>query len=216
MEKSPSKRFQSPAELSQVIRASISSSGALSEDTAKLATRIDATRTLQQLMANRIETLPRRANLWRFIGYTFPLVALGVGLWWGNSQPKTELASQLVPGNLEVRQQATVEAQYIEAARLNEPEWWMKVLEAYPEADSQVNAAYASKARIQLARLYRKRGDYRNASATLEQLLSNAELPTLYRAIALAEKLQNQQDADDATEQAEQPPGTTEARQALL
>lgn len=198
MEKVPAKRFQTPEELSQYIQASLTSNGTVGDATTSLATRIDATKTLQQLISKERQAGPRKPRLLTGAMVLFPILALAAGIWLGLQQPQPSIAGQISPGQIEVRTRETVEAQYLEAARLNEPEGWLKVIEEFPPAENKVNAAYAVKSKIQLARLYRDRGDYSGSLAVLNALLKDAELQPLYKAIALAEKYQTQIDAGNA------------------
>lgn len=197
MEKAPDKRFQSPEELSDYIEHSLTASGTVGQGTTKLVTRIDATKKLQQLMRSEKQKVASGAIVLRLASVLLPLSALGAGIWIGVEQHSPNIASQLSPDSIEVRTRESVEAQYLEAARLNEPEGWLKVIEEFPPEANKVNAAYAAKARIQLARLYRTRGDYKKSQQVLDSLLNDAELQNLYRAIALAEKYQLQEDAGD-------------------
>lgn len=198
MEKFPNKRFQSPEELSEYIQRSLVSNGAVGDATTRLATRIDATKTLQQLISSERRKESRLPGVLTGVAVLLPLGALAVGVWLGVQQPRASIAAQLSPGQIEVRTRESVEAQYLEAARLNEPEGWLKVLEAFPAEANKVNAAYAVKAKIQLARLYRERANYEGAMIVLKEVLIDAELQTMYKAIALAEKYQTQNDSGDA------------------
>lgn len=187
MAKEPAQRFQSPEELNGFIQQNLSKSGPLGDASATLATRLDATKTLQHLMNQE-----SRGRLWAPLmiisaSVLVPMAALAIGVWYGQQQPERQLTTILQPGDLEIPIFDTVEEQYLTAARLNEPEAWRKVAEVFPAAESQKNLSYAMNSTIQLARLYRKREQYSSAKTTLQTMLSNPEIGTLYRAVALAE-----------------------------
>ena len=79
----------------------------------------------------------------------------------------------------------------------------MKVIEAFPPEESPVHAAYATKARIQLARLYRQRDRLADSARELQRVLSESTLSNHYRAVALAELLKTQQEAGETSAAAE-------------
>jgi serine/threonine-protein kinase len=195
MEKSPAKRFQTPEALSQFIHQSVSHTTGIATGAASatLATRIDATRTLQQLIGPQSKRSSTAVLLAKLAMVVLPLLALGAGVWWSRQQPRMVLTEMLQPGSMEVPVKESVAAQYLEAVRLNEPEGWLKVIEEFPPADSPVNLAYAIKAKIQLARLYRDREDFRASGAVINELLQEASVSSFYRAVALAELFQTQQ-----------------------
>ncbi len=202
MEKSPDKRFQSPQALSQFLASSMSEEGPIGDATATLTSKIDATKTLQRLMqVESGEPVKKRAG-WRLGLLVLPLLAIGLGLWLGRPAETRQLSDAL-QSDLEVREFPTIEEQYLEAARLNEPEGWQKVAEVFPPAESPVNAAYAAKSAIQLARLYRARQQYQSAERTLNQLLADPDLSSLYRGIALYELMLTQEERGEKTAAAE-------------
>lgn len=200
MEKAPEKRFASPVALVEYLSRAVQETGPVGDGTATLTTRIDATRTLQQLM--RAEPDPRSLSraLMRFLAVALPLTALVVGFGAGSRQSAADVSQLLEPSDIQVEQKESVQEQYLEAVRLNEPEGWQKVAEFHPPEKSEIHAAYAYKASIQLARLYRDRGQYEQSEQLLVGLLENPQLSLLNRAIALAELEQTQQAAGRSTE----------------
>jgi serine/threonine-protein kinase len=188
MQKAPEDRFQSPQDLRQSIERALAEGGSVGQATETLAVKLDATRTLQRLMSQQARGRGMRPLLKWAALVLLPAAALGAGLALGGSRQPPRV-SQLLQPQLEVPILDSVEAQYLQAVRLNEPEGWRKVAEAFPPSASPLNAAYAAKSSIQLARLYRSRENYTAAEFTLGRLLANPELPTLYRAVALYEQM---------------------------
>lgn len=187
MSKSAADRFQSPEELRNYLQKNLASSGPIGDGTATLTTRIDATKTLQSLM-NRQASMSRFMPLvLTVLAWMIPILALGAGMWYGRQKPRVQLSQFLIPGELAVPTLDSVEAQYLEAVRLNEPEAWKKLIETFPANKSQTNAAYVANARIQLARLYRKREQFSEASQALDALLRDPDLAVIYRAAGLME-----------------------------
>lgn len=201
MEKSPDKRFASPAALVEYLRRAVQETGPIGDATATLSTRIDATRTLQQLM--REEPDPRSIGraLTRFLAVALPLAALAVGFVIGDRQSSADVSQLLKPADIQVERKDSVEEQYLEAVRLSEPEGWRKVAEFHPPEKSEINAAYAFKAGVQLARLYRDRGQYAESKQELKRWLEDPQLSQINRAIALAELQQTQQAAGQPTDE---------------
>lgn len=200
MEKSPDKRFASPGALVEYLRRAVHEGGPVGEATSRLTVRIDATRTLQQLMLDEPEPRSVGRALMRFAAIALPLAALVVGFAAGDRQTSADVSELLKPSNIQVERKQSAHEQYLEAARLNEPEAWRKVSEYFPPRESQTNAAYAFKAGIQLARLYRDRGQYRESEQQLLALLRTSGLSPVNEAIALAELLQTQQAVGHSTE----------------
>lgn len=200
MEKNPERRFQSPAELSQFVRHSMNENGPLGNATAELATRIDATKTLQRLLREERSFSKSKGFLQRVLLVTCPALLFMIAAWMGRLENPQSVRSLLAENEFEVSTQSSVGAQYLEAARLNEPEAWRKVSEAFPPSDSPINAAYALKANIQLSRLYRARGQFNEAESCLTTVLQESGLASHYRAIALAELLQTLTAANNLSE----------------
>lgn len=192
MAKAIEDRFQSPQEFSEYVRLSLVQAGAVGAGSARLTTRIDATKTLQRLVNQEASLRDFRPFLAIASAVLLPLVTLAGGVWLGKQQPTVQLSQFLAPGELEIPALEAVDAQYLEAVRLNEPEGWKKVIEAFPASESQTNAAYGASATIQLARLYRKREQLESATEILQNLLANPDLSILYRAVGLMELFETQ------------------------
>jgi len=192
MAKAIEDRFQIPHEFSEYVRLSMVQAGAVGAGSARLTTRIDATKTLQRLVNQEASLRDFRPFVAIASAVLLPLVALAGGMWLGKQQPTVQLSQFLAPGDLEIPTLEAVDAQYLEAVRLNEPEGWKKVIEAFPASESQTNAAYGASATIQLARLYRKREQLESATAILQNLLANPDLSVLYRAVGLVELFETQ------------------------
>jgi serine/threonine-protein kinase len=198
MEKSPGNRFQTPQALNDFIRRSMSRNGSVGTETTTLATRIDATRTLQQLMVSEQRPVAWRQSAKWLAMLLLPATAFGIGYTSANQKPPTELAELLEPGKLEVVTRDNVTSQYLEAARLNEPEAWLKVIKAFPPRDNPVNASYAAKAKIQLGRLYRNRKEFQNSIGILVEVVQDQTVAKLDKTIAKAEILLTQQTSEDS------------------
>lgn len=192
MEKIPTKRFSSPAVLCEYLRRAMQESGSPGDAATTLSTRIDATRTLQQLMREEPQPRSARRVLFRFAAIALPLVAFVVAFAAASRGTAPDVARLLRRSDFQVERKSTAAEQYLEAARLNEPEAWKKVAEFFPPAESPTNAAYAVKSQIQLARFYRDLSQYRQSEAELRKLLNDSALSEIHRAIVLAELLQTQ------------------------
>jgi serine/threonine-protein kinase len=191
MEKDPEARYQTPQELSQFLQRSLADSGPVGAASATLATKLDATKALQQLMTK--EATQRHAS--RFLRWgaliVLPCIALATGFAMGGGERAPQISTLLQP-QLEVPACETVDAQYLQAVRLNEPDGWLEVSRRFPPEASPLNAAYAAKASIQLARLYRSREQFAEAGEVLERLLADPQVAELYRAIGLYEQMLNE------------------------
>lgn len=192
MEKVPHKRFASPAVLCEYLRQAMQESGSPGEAARTLSTRIDATRTLQQLMREEPEPRSARRAVLRFAAIAVPLAAFVAGFAVAGRGTSPDVTHLLRRSDFTVERKGTAAEQYLEAARLNEPEAWKKVAEFFPPEESPINAAYAVKSQIQLARFYRGLAQYRQAEKELRQLLNDPELAEIHRSLALAELLQTQ------------------------
>ncbi|WP_164103130.1 serine/threonine-protein kinase [Candidatus Laterigemmans baculatus] len=192
MEKSPEKRFATPAQLGEYLSRAMQESGAPGGAAAALHSRIDATRTLQRLMREEPQPRSVRRAVLRFAAITLPLLAFVAGFAMAGQGTRPDVEQLLQRSDFTVERKGSAAEQYLEAARLNEPEAWRKVAEYFPPEESPINAAYAVKSQIQLARYYRELGQYRQSQRELQTLLSDATLAGIHRAVALAELLQTQ------------------------
>lgn len=186
LEKPPEGRFASANALADAIRKGLSES---SPTLAENATQsLSATLVLQAAVDQA--TQRGRRHLWRYAGlWLLPLVGLLAGAAWAARRPAPTLERLLRADTFEVTEMESVAAQYLEAARLDQPSGWRAVWKYFPPEQSEVNADYAVKAKLQLARLYRRRGEPALALEQLEQLNQNAEIGQLYQALALAMRI---------------------------
>jgi eukaryotic-like serine/threonine-protein kinase len=188
MEKSPENRFQGPHELGEAIRRGIA------KESPHLATsttgnRISAELALQRAMNRQSQRLGKK-SIWTTAVWLLPAVGLMAGGALMARQERVSVASLLESGPTSVERQASVEGQYLEAARRDQPHAWKAVWEYFPPQESNVNAEYAAKARLQLARYYAGNRQPEESQRVVEELLADGELDKLYRALALVQLIE--------------------------
>lgn len=201
MEKSPENRFQSPRELSEALRRGITNeSPGLATSTT--GNRLSAELALQRAM-NRQSRRHGRRSFGNLAIWLVPVVALVAGGALMARQERVSVTNLLESDQTSVERQPTVAAQYLEAARRDQPHAWKAVWQHYPPEENNVNAEYAAKARLQLARYYAGNRQPSASRRVLEELLGNGELDKLYRALALVqlvEVLEQEQYKQEAAE----------------
>ncbi len=180
MAKSPSDRY---ADATQLI-AALEDSGV--GVTQAGSSTIHATTLLQQAM--RAEASRRRRRRVRItLAVLFPLVACSLGFFWQSRRKgptvKRLLAPEVVP------RKPTVEEQYLAAASRDDVAAWLAVSEYFPaEGESKSkNFTYATKANLQLARLYAKSNRLSDAEQLLNGIVANPAAERVYKLVALSE-----------------------------
>ena len=194
--KEPARRIQTPAKLMQQLESVAGRTlGPASLSTA-VVHPLEATERLQALLKAERSWIGLLG--WFVAG---PIVlALAVSAAWAGSwlarQSSSSTIEVLRSGAVEVPLAATVQEQFLHAARTQTVEAWQAVGKYFPPADSGINQAYFEKAALQLARLQIDRGALGSATKTLEQLVNSPQL--LMRVLALAEWVRLESDRGDA------------------
>lgn len=205
LEKNPDQRFASPAELAAIIRQA-ETEGTETASGLVTAKGAPATVALQQALR---QSKPGNASRWRFAAllWLLPFLGLIAGAAMALRLPVPDVGKVLRTEQTEVTRMESVEAQFLEAARLDQPSGWEAVWQYFPETDNETNADYAAKSRLQLARLYRQRGEPQQAVANLLEILRPSETKPLYKGLALAtlvQEFERRQDAKNAGRYREQ------------
>jgi len=195
LKKDPAERLQSPLELADAIRAGISQqSPSLASTTAN---SLSATMALQQ--AVDAVTSRSRSSHWKTaVLWLLPLVGLLGGAALAAKRPTPTISNLLAVNEQEIEKMDSPAAQFIEAARIDQPRSWEAVWIYFPPEENETNADYAVKAKLQLARLYQQRGEWQPSINRMRELAADGEIQTLYRALALAflvQALDQQQDS---------------------
>ncbi len=184
MSKLPKDRFQSPRELLDLIR------GEQSEPNFSHVGAAGATIRLQ-----RISEEESKRRRWRRLRWAVMLLlplACGIctALAMSRVTPKS-VGRMLRPE--QVAKADSVEGQYINAVRRNDPAAWRAVSEYFPPSDSAINAEYYAKSTLQLARCLRQANEYKQAARVLDELLANPQVDRLYQALALTQRCEVQE-----------------------
>lgn len=181
MSKAPSDRF---GDANQILSA-LDQSGA-SASASTIGGTTEATILLQRAM--RTEAARRRKRRLKQIGIAcVPLIALAAGAVVASQDKPPSIQRLLVPDL--VPKKSTVEEQYLAAASRDDVLAWQAVSEYFPptgDAKSK-NAAYATKAELQLARLLIRMDRIDEAKAKLDRLTEDPTVDRLYQVVALAE-----------------------------
>ncbi len=82
----------------------------------------------------------------------------------------------------------TVQEQFLQAQSRGDVAAWTAVTEYFPPEESAENKTYASKAGIQLVRLYIEQGRLEDALTTIKSLEADPTTKDLYRVALIAEK----------------------------
>lgn len=198
MNKAPEDRPQSPQELAAAIHAGIAQVSPSFAHTTGMS--LSATMALQRAIDS--QKPKHRSTHWKTAGlWLVPLLGLLGGAAWSASQPAPTISQLLSADSLTVEKFDSAAAQFLEAARVDQPIMWRAVWNYHPPDQSQSNADYAIKAKLQLARLYQQRGEWDSSVELLQELVNDGELELLYRTLALAylvQALDEQQNAKAA------------------
>jgi serine/threonine-protein kinase len=187
LEKSPEHRFRDPHELREAIRRGIANESPTLVGRAS-GHQISAEWALQRAMQRQSKRWSKR-TVAVAAAWLLPALGLVAGGALIARQPRTDVAGLLAEGETSVEKQATVEAQYLEAARRDQPHAWRAVWEYFPPEASNLQREYAVKARLQLARFFAGNRQPDEAQRILETLLADAELDKLYRALTLVQMI---------------------------
>jgi eukaryotic-like serine/threonine-protein kinase len=187
--KSPKDRFQSPRELLDLIRGE--NAGASFTNVGTAAATIRLQRMTQE------ENQRRRRQRYRWAAAILLPLMIGAGTAFAIAR-RTPLTVErlLIPET--VHKAESVEAQYLNAVRRNDPAGWRAVFEYFPPNESATNAEYYAKSSLQLARCLKNtkgvnESELREADNVLERLLSNPQVDRLYLALALTQRCEIQE-----------------------
>ncbi|MEO1617878.1 MAG: protein kinase [Planctomycetota bacterium] len=198
MRKNPDERFQSASELLVAITGDETSSHS---GVRKLAGAAAATARLQRV-ADEERQLRIKRRL-RGIAVAVAIMAcFGTGLLLASRINQSTVADLVRPDS--ITKLDSVEAQYLEAARQNQPWAWKAVGEYFPPEESAKQSAYASKAALQLGRWYLDQSRPSEAEEHLSEWMAQAWVAGKYRLIGWALRVQaatDERKRQDATEQ---------------
>ncbi|MEM6472385.1 MAG: serine/threonine-protein kinase [Planctomycetota bacterium] len=180
MRKSPAERFQSAAELLVAITGDETSSHS---GVRKLAGAAAATARLQRV-ADEESRLRVRRRFQIAAASCLLAICLGAGFLVTRQVRGRNVADLVRPDA--ITRMDSVEEQFLEAARQNEPWAWKAVAEYFPPSSSAKNRAYASKAALQLANLYLERNRPRDAEMWLRNWMNENLIDEKYRLIGWA------------------------------
>ncbi len=193
LRKDPKERFQSAAELLSAVTGDDSQ---LRLNARRLAGAATATARLQRIAdeERRKKGLQRR----RAVALSaIPILCIGLGIAFASKIPGETVADILRPDD--VQKMGSVEEQFLEAVDRDDESGWKAVAIYFPPGESAVSQAYASKASLQLARLYLDRELPRRADQTLAEMLQSEGVDRKYRLIALGRRVQAAQMLGDKT-----------------
>ena len=213
--KDPQRRFDSPDEVMEYMRAERNGSLAefWPEQTIPLpgaerpnnGAPLPATLKLQAQL-NRIRSYNHRRWLWGAVVILLGLMAGVMGALYAQSRPQSSLFGNSQNMYRGVARQATVEQQYAYALLSQNPHnrfLWEAVPHFYPPEESGRNCLYAGKAWLQIARHLRQQDDEENrnqAVALLQQIVNFNGMENLVKALAAAELVALWQDAGNEGE----------------
>ncbi|MCA9138339.1 MAG: serine/threonine protein kinase [Planctomycetales bacterium] len=191
LRKDPNQRFQSAAELLDALTGDATQR---ISNARRLTGAATATARLQRVADEEKRNRGRRRR--KAIALSLiPIVCIGLGVAVASQAKRPNVADLLRPDK--VPQRGSVEEQYLEAVQRDDESGWKAVELYYPPGDSAVNQAYASKAALQLARLYLQQDRAREADATMARLLAGETIDRKYRLIALARRVQAAENLGD-------------------
>ncbi len=156
---------------------------------------VHATTLLQQAM--RAEAVRRRKQRLQWaLAIVLPLLACSLGFMWQRQRKAPTIKRLLAPEV--VLKKPTIEEQYLAAASRDDVAAWLAVSDYFPaEGESKAkNFAYATKANLQLARLYAKSNRPADAEQLLNDIVSNPATERVYKLVALAELIAMAEQAD--------------------
>ncbi len=184
MSKSPKDRFQSPRELLDLIRGE--NAGASFTNVGTAAATIRLQRITEQ------ENRRRRKQQLRWAAALLLPLAFGAGTAYAISRRAPMTVERILIPEV-VPKAESVEAQYLNAVRRNDPAGWRAVSEYFPSNENATNAEYYAKSSLQLARCLKNtkgvnEAELKEADRVLERLLSNPQVDRLYLALALTQR----------------------------
>lgn len=184
LRKDPNQRFQSAAELLDALTGDATER---SSNARRLTGAATATARLQRVADEEKRNRGRRRR--RAVALSvIPILCVGLGVAVASQVERPTVTDLLRPDK--VPQRNSVEEQFLEAAQRDDETGWKAVELYFPPADSAVKQAYASKAALQLARLFIEQDRPQQADATLAKLLASESMDRKYRLIALARRVQ--------------------------
>jgi len=182
MSKAPTDRFGSASQILSAIEQS-SSAAYLGSS---IGGTTEATILLQRAM--QIEASRRQRQRLQYLAASVILIGAVVAGGWVASKRKPASIQRLLAPDL-VPKKSTIEEQYLAAASRDDIVAWRSVSEYFPptgDAKSK-NAAYATKAELQLARLLIRMDRIDEARTSLIRLIEDPSVDRLYQIVALAE-----------------------------
>lgn len=184
LRKDPGERFQSPAELLDTLTGDDSDQRTKARRLAGAAT---ATARLQRVADDDKRNRNRRRRR-AVVLCLIPIAFIGLGVAVA-SQVKRDTVSDLLRPDA-VAELESVDEQFLEAAQRNDAPGWKAVALYFPANQSAINQSYASKANLQLARLYLDQNRPLEAESSLTSLLNDPATDEKYRLIAWARRVQ--------------------------
>ncbi|QDS93779.1 Serine/threonine-protein kinase PrkC [Roseimaritima multifibrata] len=200
--KDPEGRFQTPQQLSEAIRMGVTNqASSLSQSTIQLS----ASMALQYAVDSHANY--QRTTVWRnLILWLLPLIGLLSGAAFAASWSPPSIRQLLAADSFQVTVKDSATAQFLEAASVDQPSAWKAVWELHPPSESESNREYALKAKLQLARLYQQRGEWKASEKLMRDILKDGQLQPVFQTLALSYlvlALDAQQESADASEQRE-------------
>ncbi|MCC9603188.1 serine/threonine protein kinase [Stieleria sp. JC731] len=200
LRKDPSERFQSAAELLEVLSGDDSRQGGAR----RLVGAATATARLQRVADEhrRQADLARRKTI---LFGLLPIAFCGIGIAVASQMKQPELTDFLVPD--QVTKLQTVEEQFLEAVSKDKVAYWEAIPRYFPASESSSNRAYAAKANLQLSRWYMDHDQPRAADDVLAKLTSDPNTDRKYQLVAwakrvlVADQLRDQKMLDEAKRQ---------------
>jgi eukaryotic-like serine/threonine-protein kinase len=196
MAKSPEDRFSSASELLQTLTgdSSLSSSSILMSHRAGVAARL-------QRATSQAAIFQRRQRQAVVVAAVLA-AGLGFGIYhWMTQGSQSSLMDQIEVDT--VLQQSDVQKQYLVAMQRNDEAGWQAVAKYFPATGSAVNADYAAKSQLQLARFLGTTGRISEAQSILREMQSSAKTERLYRVLASAYELLIVLNSDQTTDSME-------------
>jgi eukaryotic-like serine/threonine-protein kinase len=193
MAKSPDDRFASASDLLHTLTGdhSLTSPSMLMSHRAGVAARLQRATSQAAIFRRR----QRQSML------VAAAIAVGLGLTfyhWLSQGNQASLVDQIQVDT--VLKQSDVQKQYLVAMQRNDEAGWRAIAKFFPAAASAVNADYAAKSELQLARLLGTTGRTSEAQAILHEMQSNEKTERLYRVLASAYELMIVLGSDQTTD----------------